>query len=121
MEIIIKGDPKEIADLVRDIQDRPAEKLLVDLRPPMDVFKGDYSFGAYGGAGNSGGYGGNGVNYDRISAEALSNIDRTLRTLCSFVKDFGVFFGIKSEGSGMFGNSAVVNGTGAETPVETMD
>ena len=97
MKIIIEAQPKEIADLVEEIHSRP-EKLLIDLRPPMNTFPCNNPAGGNGCGTYPRGGGGGGINYERITAEALSNIDRTLSTMSTLLKDFGVSLGIKREG-----------------------
>jgi len=121
MKIIIEAQPKEIADLVREIQDRPWIELSVNSRPPVNVLERNYSVRGDGGPGYSGCYSGGGIDYDRVSAEALSSIDRTLGSIGSLVKDFAISFGIKSECGGVLGDSAVIDSTGTESPVKAME
>ena len=54
--------------------------------PPMNVFEGDLPFGVRCTLYQTGGDGCGGIQYDRLTFEVLSNIDRQLGSLCALVK-----------------------------------
>ncbi len=120
----MEATAKEIADLVIELQNRQEnvlKEILVHLRPPVSTLPGDNPFGSNYGGGYTRAYGGGGINYERITAEACSDINRTLCTLCTLIENFRVPFGIEGKGGTVLGESAVVTSPSVKTPVETME